>query len=249
MFNPCSILVPFSLTYVIQYKQKMNPPDNVTAIILAAGKSHRMNGINKMLIPFKNGPLILHTVSVFHNSPLIQSIILVVSKDLYENVLEIFSDTKWHKITNIVIGGDRRQDSVKNGLTKTKNAEWVIIHDGARPFVTNSMIQQGLITAKTSGSAIAGVPVTDTIKKVEENNVLNTLPRNKLWSIQTPQIFKYEIIKSAYKQINNDVTDDSTLVEQLGNQVNVFMGSFNNIKLTTVDDINIAKYFFENDIR
>ena len=227
----------------------MNSNDNVTAIILAAGKSDRMNGINKMLIPFKNNPLILHTVSVFHNSPLIQSIVLVVSKDIYKNALEIFPNTKWSKITKIAIGGERRQDSVRNGLSKSKNTQWVIIHDGARPFITESTIQKGLLAAKNSGSAVAAVPVTDTIKKVEGQNVIGTLPRNKLWSIQTPQIFKYEIIKQAYEHISDDVTDDASMVEQSGKSVNIFMGSYNNIKLTTLHDINIAKYFFENDIR
>ncbi len=227
----------------------MNSNDNVTAIILAAGKGNRMKGINKMLLPFKNDPLIHHTMSVFHNCSLIQSIILVVSQDLYKNAVQIFPNTIWHKITDITIGGERRQDSVKNGLSKSKNPKWVIIHDGARPFINESIIEKGLLAAKPTGSAVAAVPVTDTIKKVDGKNVLNTIPRDNLWSIQTPQIFKYEIIKKAYEQINNDVTDDASLVEQLGNQVNVFMGSYNNIKLTTKDDINTAKYFFENDIR
>lgn len=249
MLNSCSILVAVLLRYAIQCKQKMNSNDNVTAIILAAGKSDRMKGVNKMLIPFKNNPLILHTVNVFHNSPLIQSIVLVVSKDLYKNAIDIFPNTQWNKITNIVIGGERRQDSVRNGLSKSKNTQWVIIHDGARPFITESTIQQGLIAAKNSGSAVAAVPVTDTIKEVENNNVTKTLPRHQLWSIQTPQIFRYEIIKQAYEQISEDATDDASMVEQLGKSVNVFMGSYNNIKLTTLHDINIAKYFFENDIR
>ena len=227
----------------------MNSHDNVTAIILAAGKSDRMKGVNKMLIPFKNDPLILHTLSVFHNSPLIQSIVLVVSKALYKNAIDIFPHNKWRKITSICIGGKRRQDSVKNGLSKSNNPQWVIIHDGARPFITESIIQQGLAAAKSTGSAVAAVPVTDTIKEVQHNTIINTLPRNKLWVIQTPQIFRYEIIKQAHEQINDDATDDASMVEQLGKTVNVFMGSYNNIKLTTLDDINIAKYIFDNEVR
>ena len=118
----------------------MNSNDNVTAIILAAGKGNRMEGINKMLLPFKNDPLIHHTMSVFHNCRLIQSIILVVSQDLYKNAVQIFPNTIWHKITDITIGGERRQDSVKNGLSKSKNPKWIIIHDGARPFINLSLI-------------------------------------------------------------------------------------------------------------
>ena len=227
----------------------MNSHDNVTAIILAAGDSDRMKGLNKMLIPFKNAPLILHTLSVFHNSPLIQSIVLVVSKDLYKNAIEIFPHNKWHKITNICIGGKRRQDSVKNGLSKSKNPQWIIIHDGARPFITEDTIEQGLSAAKSTGSAVAAVPVTDTIKEVQGTTVINTLPRNKLWAIQTPQIFRYEIIKQAHEQINANATDDASMVEQLGKTVKVFMGSYNNIKLTTLDDINIAKCIFDNEVR
>ena len=108
----------------------MNSHDNVTAIILAAVKSDSMKGVNKMLIPFKNDPLILHTLSVFHNSPLIQSIILVVSKDLYKNAIEIFHHNKWYKITSICIGGKRRQDSVNNGLSKSNNPQELLRKGG-----------------------------------------------------------------------------------------------------------------------
>ena len=227
----------------------MHSNDNVTAIILAAGKSDRMNGINKMLIPFKNEPLILHTVRVFQNSPLINSIILVLSKELSNKSKELFPNNKWGKITNICIGGKRRQDSVRIGLSKSDNSEWIIIHDGARPFITELTIQKGLFAAKTTGSAIAAVPVTDTIKEVEGQRITKTLSRNKLWSIQTPQIFRYEIIKNAHKTITDNATDDASMVERLGKHVSVFMGSYNNIKITTNDDIKIASSIFDHEIR
>ena len=222
---------------------------NVTAIILAAGSSNRMKGINKMLIPFKNEPLIVHTVRVFHNSPLIQSIVLVVSEDITHKFKELFSHNKWGKITSICVGGKRRQDSVRNGLSKSKNSKWILIHDGARPFITESTIQKGLIAAKTTGSAVAAVPLNDTIKEVEGELITKTLSRNKLWLIQTPQIFRYEIIKDAHEKIINSTTDDASLVEQSGKNVSVFMGSYNNIKITTPDDIKIASSMFQHEIR
>ncbi|MFH1015911.1 MAG: 2-C-methyl-D-erythritol 4-phosphate cytidylyltransferase, partial [Chloroflexota bacterium] len=139
-------------------------------------------------------------------------------------------------------GGERRQDSVAAGLKLTGKCDWVVIHDGARPFVTIDLIERGLEAAKETGAAIAAVPVTDTIKEAGEDSIVRqTLPRQNLWAVQTPQVFRIDIITEAYRRARGDVTDDAMLVEQMGHKVKVFMGSYDNIKITTPEDLALAE--------
>lgn len=215
---------------------------NVTAIIVAAGTSRRMNGVNKIFAPIHGRPLISYSVEAFEASPAVDSIVLVLHADALKRGEETKRKYGWRKVTAIVGGGERRQDSVKNGLAKAQDARWVMIHDGARPCVDSDTIARGLEAAKQTGAAIAAVPVKDTVKRVSAKlAVEETLDRSKLWMVQTPQVFSRDVIMKAYANAKADVTDDAMLVEQAGVKVRVFQGSDLNLKVTTREDLVIAE--------
>ncbi len=167
---------------------------------------------------------------------------LVNSQRNMEPVQCLAVEQKWTKVAEVCIGGKRRQDSVAAGLKLLGECEWVIIHDGARPLLTQELIERGLEAARETGAAVAAVPVIDTIKLAGNDHiVIETPPRPNLWAVQTPQIFRFAIIKEAYQQAKGDVTDDAMLVEQTGNKVKLYMGSYDNIKITTPRDLAIAE--------
>jgi 2-C-methyl-D-erythritol 4-phosphate cytidylyltransferase len=135
---------------------------------------------------------------------------------------------------------------VAEGLKRLAGCEWAVIHDGARPLITVEIIERGLEAVMEIGAAVAGVPVTDTIKvSNEDGTVLETPPRQNLWAIQTPQIFSLEIINQAYERAEDDVTDDASLVEWLGYKVKIFMGAYDNIKVTTPADLALAEILWQ----
>jgi 2-C-methyl-D-erythritol 4-phosphate cytidylyltransferase len=149
---------------------------------------------------------------------------------------------EWSKVTEVCLGGKRRQDSVAAGLDRVDDCDWVVIHDGARPLVTVDLIEKGLAAARETGAAIAAVPVTDTVKIVDDAEIaLRTPERRHLRAVQTPQIFRFDIIKKACEQVSEDVTDDASLVERLGYKVKLYPGSYDNIKVTTPDDLALAE--------
>ena len=156
------------------------------------------------------------------------------------------AEQRWDKVAEVCPGGARRQDSVARGLEKLKDCDWVVIHDGARPCVTPQLIELGLAEARKTGSAIAAVPVTDTIKTVGPDKLVTDTPqRSNLWSVQTPQIFRFDIIQAAYTKIQEDVTDDASLVEKMGFRVKAFMGAYENIKITNPQDLATAEWILE----
>jgi 2-C-methyl-D-erythritol 4-phosphate cytidylyltransferase len=155
---------------------------------------------------------------------------------------KLAEEEKWTKVVEICPGGQRRQDSVEAGLSKLPPCDWVIVHDGARPLVTQEIIERGLEEAHETGAAVAAVPVTDTIKMAGDDMlVMGTPPRRSLWAVQTPQIFRYNIIAEAYRQNKYDATDDSSLVERSGYKVKLYAGSPDNIKITAPRDLLIAE--------
>ena len=219
----------------------------VGAIVVAAGSSLRMNGQDKILISLGSKPVLAWSVVALQKSPLVDRIVLVNSQSNLESVECLVSANKWNKVARVCLGGKRRQDSVAAGLKALDDCEWVIIHDGARPFLTQDLIKRGLEAARETGAAIAAVPVTDTIKLAGSDQiVIETPPRANLWAVQTPQIFRLSIIKGAYEQVVEDVTDDAMLVEQAGNKVKLFQGSYANIKITTPQDLAIAEVLSKN---
>jgi len=224
----------------------MDDEQQIGAVIVAAGWSQRMGGVDKMLALLGGKPVLAWAVDVFQQCKLIDRIVVVVSKQSLGRCQRLVAERGWSKVTDVCVGGRRRQDSVAAGLSRLSHCQWVIIHDGARPLVTEGLIEQGLKVAGETGAAIAVVPVTDTIKVAGDDRVVQqTLPRGNLWAVQTPQVFRFDIITEAYHQVKAEVTDDASLVEQLDYKVKLYMGSYDNIKITTPDDLALAEILWQ----
>ncbi|MFA5114089.1 MAG: 2-C-methyl-D-erythritol 4-phosphate cytidylyltransferase [Candidatus Margulisiibacteriota bacterium] len=209
------------------------------AIIVAGGKGKRM-GEPKQFLKLGGKPMLAWTVDVFQRTKAINGIILVVAEDQLPLAKRIKAD----KIIAIVPGGRERQDSVRNGLAAVPQAtQIVVIHDGARPAVTPDLINNTLKEVRDCGAVIVGVPLKDTIKKVQYHGPKiiesGTVDRSGLWAAQTPQTFTLPIIKKAYGQLRDNVTDDAMAVEKLGIKVKMVMGSYENLKVTTPEDLRI----------
>ena len=224
----------------------------VGAIIVGAGTGNRMGlGYNKIITDISGMPVIEWTIKNFIETGLIDNLVLVINpidlKEIdvivkpYENMIDL----------KIVFGGTKRQDSVYNGIKAlSKNVDIVLIHDAARPFINKTIVERSIIYAQKYGAACAGIQANDTIKIVDENNTIVSTPeRSKLWHAQTPQSFKKDIIVTAYKNASIkgiDATDDAALAEEAGFEVRMFEGSFKNIKLTSKIDLELAKIFLNN---
>ena len=219
----------------------MASQEQVGAVIAAAGSSERMGGVDKMFAPLGEKPVLVRVIATFQNCRLIDQIVVAVNKSILDRCRELAAGQGWNKIS-FCEGGRRRQDSVASALSQLKSCLWVVIHDGARPLVTEALIKQGLEEARETGAAVAAVPVKDTIKLVGDDMIVQgTPPRSSLWAVQTPQVFRFDIITKAYQQAKFEVTDDARLVEQLGYQVKLYMGTYDNIKITTPDDLALAE--------
>jgi 2-C-methyl-D-erythritol 4-phosphate cytidylyltransferase len=215
--------------------------ENVAAIIVAAGESQRMGGVDKMFAPLGDKCVLARVVDVFQSCKAVDQIIIVMSNRNMEQGRRLVLEQKWSKIKEICPGGKQRQDSVAEGLKRLKYGEWVVIHDGARPFVTAELIEKGLEAARETGAAVAAVPVTDTIKVAGLDDIVRqTLPRQYLRAVQTPQVFRIDVIRNTYQHVFGDVTDDASLVEKAGYKVKLYTGSYDNIKITTPDDLVMA---------
>lgn len=215
----------------------------VSAIIPAAGTGKRINA-KKQFLEIAGRSMISITVGVFEDCQSIDDVIIVANKEDIELMRDILKGYK--KVVKVVVGGAERQDSVYSGLQElSPDTDIVVIHDGARPLVTKDIIANAVTEARVSQAAIVGIPAKDTIKTVSpENIVMETLERSSIWQAQTPQAFKYEVIKEAYERadkIGYKATDDSKLVERLGVSVKMVMGSYENIKITTKEDIAMAE--------
>lgn len=220
----------------------MKREERAGAIIVAAGSSQRMGGVDKLFAALGGKPLLSWATGPFQKCRLIEQIVVVVSGEKEIMCRQLLSGEEWSKVSSVCIGGRRRQDSVAAGLAQLKDCHWVVIHDGARPFVTGELIEQGLKAARETGAAVAAVPVKDTIKLAGDDWIVHqTLPRQNLWAVQTPQVSRIDIIKEAYRRADSDVTDDASLVEQSGYKVKLYMGSYDNIKITTPEDMALAE--------
>ena len=221
---------------------KVGNQQKVGAIIVAAGESRRMGGADKMFAKLGGKTILALVVETFQKCNSVDQIILVVNQQNVDKVRQLVAENQWDKITEVCAGGRRRQDSVAAGLSRLKNCHWGVIHDGARPLVTADLIEGGLEAARETGAAVAAIPVADTIKVAGDDRIVHqTPPRQNLWAVQTPQVFRFDIIAEAYKRAKGEVTDDASLVERLGYQVKLYMGSYDNIKITTNHDLLIAE--------
>ena len=220
----------------------------ISAIILAGGKGKRMgSAISKQFIDIKGKPIIYYTLKKFSENKKIDNIIVVLPEDevkyFKENILKKYE----LRINKIVIGGKERQDSVYNALKSLKNSstDIVLIHDGARPFISERIINEGIKFAEIYGAAAPGVMPKDTIKvKNEKNFSIDTPNRANLVSIQTPQVFKFDEIFECHEKIRYNgemVTDDTMVVEKYGYSVYLYDGEYTNIKVTTPEDLILAE--------
>jgi len=229
----------------------MNNPTNtpsptVCAIIAAAGRSSRMNltdGTSKQFIEIDNQTVIEKTVTVFNSCGYIDEIIIVARCEDIEKIREIVTFAKLDKVKSIVAGGETRQESVANAVKEVgEYIDFVAIHDGARCFITHDDIEKVLLKAFETGAAAAGVKVTDTIKLVGDENIIkNTVSREFLWAVQTPQIFKKDLYLQALSICQDSVTDDCAIVESAGYPVSIVECSKYNIKITDTQDLRFFR--------
>ena len=218
----------------------------VGAIIVAAGKSRRMSGTDKIFTPLAGQPVLLRVLQPFIDCPGIDRIVVVLNSRNYDEGKELIASQNWEKEVAVCIGGRRRQDSVLAGLKLLGDCDLVIIHDGARPLVTMGLIEEGLEAAKETGAAVAAMPATDTIKLVDKKMIAcQTLARDSLWLCQTPQVFVYDLLVKAYRKVTGDVTDDAQIVELAGGKVKLYPGSYDNIKITTPADLAMAEMLWK----
>jgi 2-C-methyl-D-erythritol 4-phosphate cytidylyltransferase len=199
---------------------------------------------SKQFLPLGDKPVLIHTLMVFETHPKVDEIVVVAGAGEVSRVEEMVAHYGLEKISAVVIGGQERQDSVRSGLEYLQT-EWVLVHDAARPFVTHGHITELLKVVRLHGAAILAVPVKDTIKQVDPAGIVERTPdRQSLWAVQTPQAFRRSLLVQAHQRALEQGmtgTDDAMLVEELGIDVRVVMGDYQNIKLTTPEDLAIAE--------
>lgn len=224
-----------------------------TAIVLAAGQGKRMNSrIQKQFLEIDYRPVLYYSLECFQKSPLIQDIILVTGEEMISYCKkEIVERYNFTKVTKVIAGGKERYDSVYQGLLACEDCDYVFIHDGARPFVTEAMLERGVFGVQETGACAIGMPSKDTIKISDKEGFVQSTPdRSRVWSVQTPQIFAYSLIRSAHESLRRKdmtgVTDDAMVVEQeSGVRIRLVEGSYQNIKITTPEDLDIAETFLK----
>lgn len=224
------------------------------AIVLAAGKGSRMKSdIPKQFLQIDGKPVLYYALRAFEDS-FVDEVVLVTGSGQQEYCrTEIVEKYGFHKVSRIVAGGKERYDSVYQGLRELTGADYVYIHDGARPFVDRQILERARLCVEQYEACAAGMPVKDTIKVVnEEEIVTDTPPRKFVWQIQTPQVFSYSLIREAYERLYIEenpisVTDDAMVVEYVMKKpVKLFEGSYENIKITTPEDLPIAETFLKS---
>ena len=234
--------------------------NKITAIVLAAGSgSRKKNKTKKQFMEIKGKPVIWYSLFEFEKSRVDEIILVTGKEDIDYCKKEIVEKYNLKKIKNVVAGGSERYESVYNGL-KEVTGNIVLIHDGARPLINNEIIERSIEGTIKSDACVVGVPVKDTIKRADkEGYIIDTPNRSELWITQTPQSFKTDLVKMAYKKMKEElekgnttlnITDDAMVVEEFTtNQVRFVQGDYKNIKVTTPEDIDIAELFIELDAK
>ena len=222
----------------------------VTAIVLAAGKGSRMNSNTpKQYLTLLGKPVLFYSLQAFAESDVDNIVLVTGSGEQGYCKKEIIEKYQIKKVTHIVEGGAERYHSVWHGLMAAEDTEYVLIHDGARPLISSQIINKAIFTVKETGACVVGMPVKDTIQIVDEEKVIASTPdRSRTWLAQTPQCFKFELAISSYNHAiasgDTKITDDAMVVRKYGN-VSVMMleGGYENIKVTTPEDIAVAECF------
>ncbi|MFH1338932.1 MAG: 2-C-methyl-D-erythritol 4-phosphate cytidylyltransferase [Candidatus Omnitrophota bacterium] len=217
----------------------------VSAVVPAAGLGLRLNSkVPKPLVELNKKPIFIRTLEVLSRHPDVREIVLVVSSNSIDSTERYLKKNRIEKIKKLVAGGAKRTDSVRNGLKQVSpEADLVLIHDAVRPFIDSDMISRVILEAAKCGAAVVGVPLKSAIKEIDKNSrIIRTLNRRHLCEIQTPQVFRRELIIEAYGKFPDAAAvDDAALVEKLGKKVAVVSGSYFNIKITTPDDLVFAR--------
>ncbi len=226
------------------------------AIIAAGGQGKRIEGVHpegklpKQFLMLKDKPILAHTADKFERCELVDEIVLVVPEDYMEYCSQKIVDKYgFKKVRKAISGGKERQDSVYSGLKACpNNTSIVVIHDGVRPLISVDKISESIKICWEKNAVALAVPVKETVKRVEQGNIITTLNRERLWLTQTPQTFEYKLILEAHekaKESNFIGTDDSALVERLGHEVTILEGDYKNIKITTMEDLQVAEKLLE----
>lgn len=219
----------------------------VSAVIVSAGNSTRMGGINKQFLELDGAPVIVNTINMFQRCQMIDEIIIVTRESDIDEIANLVEKYNFTKVFNIVPGGETRQLSVYEGVTATSNiADLVVIHDGARPLVTLKVIEETIKIAAEYGAAATGVKVKDTVKVVDDkDNIVDTPDRAYMRFIQTPQVFDKRLYLEAVNTVENskNFTDDCMLIEAFGKTVKFVDGDYENIKITTPEDVELAENY------
>lgn len=230
----------------------MGPSIKADAVIVSAGKGLRFGeGPKKQFLSLAGRPVLAYSLDPFEASPLIRSVVVVVqSEDIDYCLGEIVRKEGFRKVTHVVSGGATRQQSVRSGIEAApEDGDILLIHDGVRPFTTTEMIEASVRAAQQYEAVIFGVPVKDTVKEVEAHQtVVRTLERASLYQIQTPQAFRAGLIREAHRMAASEGfvgTDDASLVERMGIKVRILLGSYENMKLTTPEDLEFARFILE----
>ncbi len=217
----------------------------LSAIIVAAGRGQRLKSpLSKPLIKIGKFPVIVYSLGVLNRHPQVKEIVVVASRKNQPGIRRLVKMYSFDKVKAVVLGGALRQDSVYQGLQALgPKSDWVLIHDAARPFIEAGMVTRVVSAARKTGSAVAAVKPKATIKVSGRNDLVErTLKRDKLWEIQTPQVFKKNLILQAYrKYAASKVTDEAALIEKTGRPVKLVAGSYANIKITTQEDLLFAE--------
>lgn len=232
--------------------ERFNMKEKTTAIILAAGKGKRMQSdIPKQYLEINGKMILYYTLKQFQESSFIDEIIIVVGEGEKDFCKEkIIDKYGLKKVTEVVVGGKERYHSVYNGLQKvSRETEYIFIHDGARPFITQEILERAWISVKKYKACVVGMPTKDTIKIANENQQIKATPdRSKVWLVHTPQVFEKKLIQTAYEKImsceDDTITDDAMVVEKtMQHPIQLIEGSYKNIKITTPEDLELAKIY------
>lgn len=229
--------------------QKKKAAFTCSAVIVAAGSARRMGGIDKVLAPLGELPVLVHTLYAFQDCPAFDEVVVVTREDLLIEVGQLCREYNLNKVTKVVVGGAERILSVQAGLREVRpDAALIAIHDGARPLVPQAVLEEAVAKAGVTGAAVPAIPVTDTIKRGENGLTVDTVDRSSLWAVQTPQVFEAGLIRAALEKAVEDgenLTDDCAAVERLGMKVSLTAGSRENIKITTPFDLLLGEAILE----
>lgn len=227
--------------------RKILPLGYCGAVIVAAGSASRMGGIDKVMAPLNGEPMIVRSVRTFQNCDAIREIVIVTREDLLTKIMGLCAG--FDKVKAVVVGGADRPDSVRAGLNAlSSSVRLVAVHDGARPLITDAVIDRTVRAAHSYGAAAPAVPVKDTVKVVKGGIVTETPDRSTLQAVQTPQVFDLDLLRGALKKAAADgaaITDDCSAVERLGMSVKIVEGDERNLKVTTPMDLKIAQMLLE----